>query len=316
MNLRELILLLITVVLLNSNESHAAKSIAITIDDLPLMSQTPYSTEEAAAVNASILKTLQKHGVTAVGFVNEDRLLVRGKVDAGIEILDQWLVAGMELGNHNFGHVGLWNSPLSSNQDAVVKGEVFTRWLTSLRGKPLRYYRHPFTQTGRDAADKQAFEEFLSARGYTVAPFTIEHDDYLFSCVYDKLARTQDSDKRALVISEYLSHLQTTVRVYESISEQLFGRQIPQIFLIHATRLNAEALDATLQALRSMDYTFVTLETALLDEVYRSKDNASKKFGPSWLTRWARALSRKLPVYGHPDPSGPVAEMAAKLCNE
>jgi peptidoglycan/xylan/chitin deacetylase (PgdA/CDA1 family) len=255
MNLRELILLLITVVLLNSNESHAAKSIAITIDDLPLMSQTPYSTEEAAAVNASILKTLQKHGVTAVGFVNEDRLLVRGKVDAGIEILDQWLVAGMELGNHNFGHVGLWNSPLSANQDAVVKGEVFTRWLTSLRGKPLRYYRHPFTQTGRDAADKQAFEEFLSARGYTVAPFTIEHDDYLFSCVYDKLARAQDSDKRALVISEYLSHLQTTVRVYESMSEQLFGRQIPQIFLIHASRLNAQALDATLQALRSMDYT-------------------------------------------------------------
>lgn len=316
MNLRELIQLLLAVVLLNSGESHAAKSIAITIDDLPLMSRTPYSTEDAAAANASILKTLQKHGVTAVGFVNEDRLLVRGKVDAGIDILDQWLVAGMELGNHNYGHIGLWNSPLSSNQDAVVKGEVFTRWLTSLRGKPLRYYRHPFTQTGRNAAEKQAFEEFLSARGYTVAPFTIEHDDYLFSCVYDKLAHTQDSNKRTLVISEYLSHLQTSVRVYESMSEQLFGRQIPQIFLIHATRLNAEALDAMLQALRSMDYTFVTLETALLDEAYRSKDNASKQFGPSWLTRWARAMSRKLPVYGHPDPSGQVAEMAAKLCNE
>lgn len=308
------IALLFAIALPFSVAAESARTIAITIDDVPLLSKTPYSMEEVATVNAKLLKTLQKHGVTAVGFVNEDRLLVRGKVDAGIDILDQWLVAGMELGNHNFGHIGLWNSTLKSNQDAVLKGEVFTRWLTSLRGRPLRYYRHPFTQTGRDDAEKLAFEDFLATRGYTVAPFTIEHDDYMYSCVYDNLTLSSDSEKRALVLAEYLAHLQISVQTYESMSEQLFGRQIPQILLIHATRLNAEALDAMLQKLRNMGYTFTTLDAALLDDAYRSKSKASQQFGPSWLARWARAMSRRLTVYGQPDPTGRVAEMGKKHC--
>ena len=55
-------------------------------------------------------------------------------------------------------------------------------------------------QTGRDAAQKAAFEGFLADRGYTVAPFTIEHDDHLFSCVYDHAS----AEQRAEVQREYL----------------------------------------------------------------------------------------------------------------
>lgn len=296
--------------------AQSAKTMAVTIDDLPILSKTPFSTEEAAAVNATLLRVLRVHGVTAVGFVNEDRLLVRGKVDEGIDILDSWLVAGMELGNHNFGHVGLWKSTLVENEDAVIKGEFFTRWLTRLRGAPLRYYRHPYTQTGRDEAERQAFEEFLSSRGYIVAPFTIEYDDYLYSCVYDKLTASGDGKEKLTVTAEYLEHLETSVRVYESMSDQLFGRQIPQILLIHATRLNAETLDSTLSKLRSMGYAFVTLDEALSDEAYRLPANASKQFGPSWLARWARAKARKLSVYGQPDPDGRTAAMAAGFCTD
>lgn len=314
MSMRALLAYLLTLVFSINAVAQTKKTIAITIDDIPIMSKTPISMEDAASVNAKLLHVLKMHGVTAVGFVNEDGLLVRGKIDAGVDILDQWLAAGMELGNHNFGHVGLWRSTLSANQDAVVKGEVFTRWLTSSRNKPLRYYRHPFTQTGRNEVEKQAFEDFLTSRGYTVAPFTIDHDDYIYSCVYDKLVQSLDAAKQELVKTEYLAHLENAVKVYESMSQQLFDRQIPQILLIHANRLNAEALDAMLSKLRGMGYTFVSLDTALEDEAYRSKTNASKQFGPSWLARWARALPKKLTVYGPPDPAGRVAELATKLC--
>lgn len=293
-----------------------AKTIAVTIDDIPILSRTPVSAEEVATVNAGILKALRANGVKAVGFVNEDRLLVRGKVDAGIEVLDAWLSAGMELGNHNFGHLGLWNSSLEENQDAVLKGEVFTRWLAARHGAPLRYYRHPFTQTGRDEAEKLAFEAFLKSRGYTVAPYTIEHDDYLYSCVYDKLEAGADKTAQGAVAADYLAHLKESVRIYESMSEQLFGRQVPQVLLIHATRLNAETLDRTLSTLREMGYSFITLEAALRDEAYRSPADASKQFGPSWLARWARAKARKLTAYGQPDPADQTAELASKVCAE
>ena len=98
------------------------------------------------------------------------------------------------------------------------------------------------------------------------------------------------------------------------MSSQLFGRQIAQVLLIHATRLNADTLDRTLSTLRELGYEFVPLEVALGDEAYRSAAQASRQFGPSWLARWARAAGKKLSVYGQSDPSGEVARLHKQLC--
>lgn len=291
----------------------AAKSIAITIDDVPILATTSISFEEIQSVNARLLKALKEHDVKAVAFVNEDRVLRPGRIDAGAKLLEQWLDAGMEIGNHNYGHLGLWKSSLAEVQDAVIKGEVLSRLLTSQRGAPLRYYRHPFTQTGKDEAEKAAFEAFLAARGYTIAPFTIEHDDYVYSCVYEKLTSTQQDERRQLV-EEYGQQLKQAVDAYEKMSEQLFGRQIPQILLIHATRLNADALDSMLRTLKALGYRFITLDEALRDEAYRSEAKASQQHGPSWLSRWARAKGKRLTIYGHADPAGLTAKLAATLC--
>lgn len=282
------------------------KRIAITIDDVPHASATAITAAEVAQLNAQLLASLRAFDARAVGFVNEDKL-----DGDGAALLGRWLDAGMELGNHNWGHVGLWKHSLADNEAAVLKGETLLRPLTSARGAPLRYYRHPFTQTGRDEAEKQAFERFLGEHGYQVAPFTIEHDDYLFACAFDRMA---SGTERERLTGEYLDHLRRAVGTYESMSQQLFGRQIAQVLLIHANRLNAASLGRTLGALREMGYRFIPLDEALADEAYRSPELASKRFGPSWLTRWARQRGAKLSVYGHADPSGWAAERAQALC--
>lgn len=288
------------------------KQIAISIDDVPVASTVPVSLVEVVAINEALLRALKQHRARAVGFVNEDKLYRPGEVDARIDILRSWLRAGMELGNHNFGHLGLWSSPLADVKDAVIKGEVVTRMVTAEQHAPLRFYRPPYTQTGRNEAEKAEFENFLASRGYRVAPFTIEHDDYLYGCVFDH-SLTEAS--RRLVIEEYLSHLKTSVDVFEKMSQELFGRQIPQILLIHASRLNAQALEATLTALESYGYEFISIDEAMQDPAYRSIERASGRFGPSWLARWARATGTKLTVYGQPDPAGPAAARAQALCN-
>lgn len=290
------------------------KRIAVTIDDIPAASATPMGLDEAARLNQQLLASLRRHGVKAVGFVNEDRLLVPGQVDRGVAILDAWLDAGMELGNHGFGHLGLWQSSREAVEAAVLKGEVFTRWLTSRRQSPLRYYRHPYTQTGKTEADREAFEAFLAAHGYSVAPMTVEHDDYLFACVYDRLTDPREAGRREAVKDEYDEHLRTALQVFETMSQELFGRQIPQIWVIHANRLNADTLDRSLTTLRQLGYTFVPLEEALRDEAYRSPARASGQYGPSWLARWARAKGVKLSVYGQPDPVGKTAVWHGQLC--
>ncbi|WP_284100029.1 polysaccharide deacetylase family protein [Parachitinimonas caeni] len=98
------------------------------------------------------------------------------------------------------------------------------------------------------------------------------------------------------------------------MSNELFNRQIAQILLIHANRLNADSLDKTLSRLRARGNRFVTLEQALQDPAYRQKDRASRQFGPSWLARWARVQGKKLSVYGQPDPAGWIADQHQRYC--
>ena len=132
--------------------------------------------------------------------------------------------------------------------------------------------------------------------------------------MYDRLADPAEAARRKTVADEYDQHLRTSMPVFETMSQDLFGRQIPQILVIHANRLNADTLDRTLTTLEQLGYSFVPLDEALRDEAYRSPARASGRFGPSWLARWARARGVKLSVYGQPDPAGRTAEWHGQLC--
>jgi len=287
------------------------RAIAITIDDLPFVRAG--SLARARAGTDAILGALRAHQAPAIGFVNEDKLLIDGEVDARIGLLESWLAAGMELGNHNFGHVGFQTTPLAQYEEAVLKGEVVTRWLLARRDRKLRYYRHPMTQTGPTAADKASFETFLAEHGYRVAPFTIEHDDFVFAAVYADALVRGDSAGAARVREAYLAHLDPALDTFESMAQDLFGRAIPQVLLIHANLLNADCLDAMLSRLAQRGYHFTTLDEALEDPAYGSPDGYVGPHGPSWLRRWSLGLQRPTHFKGQPDPPAWISERYGPL---
>lgn len=274
---------------------------AVTIDDLPYANRTAPLAEVRRSTSA-MLDTLRRHRAQAIGFVNEDRLADTGSSAQGLRLLEQWLDAGMELGNHNYGHVGLQDTPLEAYQHAVLRGEIETRKLLARRNSVPLYYRHPFTQTGPDAQTRQLFESFLKAHGYVPAPFTIEHDDYVFSAVYDDALARKAEAEAARIRAAYLAHLDDALRTFETMSQELFDRQVTHILLIHANRLNADTLDATLTRIEQRGYGFVPLARALRDPAYASPDGYIGRAGPSWLLRWARGLRIRTSVRGQPDP--------------
>jgi peptidoglycan/xylan/chitin deacetylase (PgdA/CDA1 family) len=279
----------------------APRRIAITIDDLPFVSYgAPLG--EAEAATQKLLAALQADGVKAIGFVNEDKLQVRGQRDRSVALLEAWLDAGMELGNHGYGHLGFTRTPLAQYQEAVLKGEVVTRELLVARGRAPRYYRHPFTQTGPTAEAKAAFEAFLDAHGYRVAPFTVEHDDFVFARVYADALRARDAALASRVREAYLAHLQPALDTFESMSQDVFGREIAQILLIHASQLSADTLAAMLAAMKARGYAFVSLDEALADPAYASPDGYIGPVGPSWLRRFSLGLGRRTRKGGQPDP--------------
>ncbi len=282
----------------------ARRTVAVTIDDLPFVAYG-LPLEAVRTLSKELVAALAARKVPAVAFVNEDRVFVRGEVDERIALLEEWLDAGMELGNHTWGHPGLTRTPLLRMQDAVVRGEVVTRLLLERRGKALRWFRHPYTQTGATKETKEAFEAFLAGRGYAVAPFSIEHEDWVFASADAKLAAERDEAGRARLLEAYLTNFEARVAFYEERSRALFGREIPQIHLAHANALNARAMPHLLERLEKRGYAFVSLDEALADPAWKSPDGYVGKWGPSWLHRFAAARGEDVGALFRAEPEAP-----------
>ncbi len=142
-----------------------------------------------AAMTQKLLSAIRAAGAPAIGFVNEDKLLVDGARDPGrVALLQAWLDAGLELGNHTYSHPDLNRTRLPDFEANVVRGEEVTKALLAKKGRPLRYFRHPFLHTGRDLPTKTGLETFLAARGYTIAPVTHDNGDWIFARAYASAA--------------------------------------------------------------------------------------------------------------------------------
>ncbi len=277
-----------------------ARTMAITLDDLPATPANDLA--EMRRITKGVLDALGRHRVTAVGFVNEAKLEPQAEREQRKDLLRQWLDAGHELGNHTYSHADLQTTPLEAYEREVVRGEEETRRLEAERGHGLRFFRHPYTHTGPTLETRTAFEAFLGARGYTIAPFSIEVFDYGFDLLRRRALERHDRTAVESLRAAYLEHALAATTFMESLAHDTFGRALPQILLVHANGTNAEALDELLARLAARGYRFLPLEEALADEAWHTPDRYVGPYGPSWLHRFQLALGRPMHVEQEPDP--------------
>jgi len=284
----------------------AERLVAVTFDDLPGPPGSLVSNDVAALRENTrkLLAAVREAGVPAVGFVNEGKLFVEGEpavaVAARSAVLEMWLEAGFELGNHSYSHQSLNRTPLVEFQADVVRGEPVTRDLLEKRGQRLRYFRHPFLQVGLDLDKRRAFEEFLRGRRYTVAPVTIDNDEWIYAAVYADARRRGDEAFAAKVAADYLRYMDGVFAFFEDVSRRLVGREIAHVLLLHANALNADTFATLAKAITARGYRFVSLETALADPVYSRPDTYVGEWGISWLHHWE--LTEGRPRSPSPDP--------------
>lgn len=285
----------------------ARRVVALTFDDLPEVFSRDVATMRRNTTE--LLRTLKLHRAPAIGFVNEGKLHVPGELDARTEVLKQWVDAGIMLGNHGFSHLRLLNTPLLKYEDDMIKGEVITRRLMNERQPYQLYFRHPYTSTGLTREVKAAFENFLRERGYKVAPFTIENSDYIFNRIYVDARSNKDTALMERLRKTYLDYNDGQFEFIERLSSEMFGREISQILLIHANDINADCLDEMLKRLEARGYRFVTIDQALEDKAYQTRDDYIGLHGPSWLHRWTVSLGLKMKLDQEPDPPKWVLDM-------
>jgi hypothetical protein len=114
--------------------------------------------------------------------------------------------------------------------------------------------------------------------------------------------RRGDRESTGAIADEYVAYMTRVVAYYEQQSIALFGREIPQVLLIHASALNAGAFDALAIALKNRGYRFVPLDRVLADPAYASPDQYAGPSGITWIHRWAITAGRPRTSFaGEPD---------------
>lgn len=267
-----------------ASSSALASEIAVTFDDLPLQAASePLAVQER--ITRDILRHLDARKIPAVGFVNANKLAT----PAHEALLERWLDAGLELGNHTYSHPDLHRIEPEAFEEDVVRGETPLRRLIEARGGTLRYFRHPFLHTGTSDETRARMDAFFAKRGYTVAPVTIDNSEWIFARAY----QVAGPEERGRIADAYVEYMDAKVAYHVREAKALFDRDVRQVLLVHANALNGDAFGRLADRLAERGHTFIALERALEDPAYDAPDTYRGAGGISWLDRWA--LTRGVP---------------------
>ncbi len=290
-------------------DAQPERAIAITVDDLPAGAANVMSAAAITDMTRKIVSTLKSANVPAVGFVNERKLYFHwDEVNERIAALNIWLDAGFELGNHTYGHTSLNRGTLKEWEESVIQGETVTRLLQTQHKMTMRYFRHPYLDTGRDLQTRREAEAFLVSRGYRIAPVTMDAWDWMFARIYDDAKKHGDTALEQEVVKSYLAHTTEVFAFYEKFSRDLLGYEPKQILLLHGNNLEADHIGDLLELLRKRGYKFVTLQDALSDQAYSLPDTYVGEEGTNWIDHWAISLGK--PVLHSPDAPQAMVDRA------
>lgn len=288
--------------------------IALTFDDLPaltILRDQNYVNE----LNKKLLHGLKRHHLPAIGFVNEGKL---GELDRKqqIAVLEEWLDTGMDLGNHSYSHESPNTLGAKAYIEDIMRGEPVIRALLEQHHKRLRWFRHPNLETGSPAEVKAQIDDWLARHGYRTAPVTINAEDWEFAEPYDAAVSRHAEVDRQRIRQQYLDYTERMIKWYRKSARVLFGRDISYVLLLHATRLNADSIDAIAAMLRRAHLRAVNLEKALQDTAYQTSDPYSGKDGIEWLERWSMALNKDLPWDDFIDPPADIKAAYDRIDND
>lgn len=268
--------------MLRSSTGQAQKLVAFTIDDVP-------NTQlyQAQQFKPGLLTAIDSLRMPVAIFINEQRLYDTDSLMPNLKLLTNWLKHPLvTAGNHGFSHVKYSEVGIETFKEDVLKGEAISAKLTRKMGKPLRYYRFPYNDLGKDELMHEQAAAFLKSRQYTIVPYTVHSEDWLIAQLYDYyLAHNQLGEARRIG-RRYVAKTLAYFAYIESLTDQKLHRPVKHIYLLHDNRLNADYLAELVSGLRKQGYGFCSLDQALTDPVYSQADYYNQQYGISWVYRW------------------------------
>jgi peptidoglycan/xylan/chitin deacetylase (PgdA/CDA1 family) len=271
------------------------KQVCFSFDDLPVVSYGITDSVYQQQLMSRLIASLNKHHIPAIGFVNEKKLYQSDGtiIPFQVGMLKGWVNSGLELGTHTFSHPDYNKVSFTDFANEIIKGEAITKEILAEKGQLLRYFRHPFLHLGNTKTKADSLDAFLKVHGYTVAPVTIDNDDYLFAVAYKRASVKNDTVLMQQIRNDFVEYIGKKTDYYEKQSQALFGRNIPQILLLHASLLNSDCTGLLATRFEKKQYEFVSMDKAIRDKAYQTPVTVYGNFGISWIDRWALSQGKK-----------------------
>ena len=264
--------------------------VAITVDDLPVHGPAARGVDRGA-IATGLLEAFAAHRVAPVtGFVNGERVEKDPRTEA---ILRRWLAAGHPLGNHTWSHPSLNATALPAYLADIERGEAILIELGALGAwKPFRY---PFLYEGDTPDKRDRVRSFLRRRGYTIAPVSIDADDWAYNPPYARCTELGDRIAAEKLVADFVAgHVDELHRVRD-LTRELVGRDIKHVLLLHIGVADAAAIDGLLTAYEREGVRWIDLPTALADPFYSLDTAEPVRYGAAAPYRLARERGVKAP---------------------
>jgi peptidoglycan/xylan/chitin deacetylase (PgdA/CDA1 family) len=275
-------------------------SVALTFDDLPA-ADTDEATE-VRSINLTLLDTLDRRHAPATAFVVGH---IADETAQSRLMLQEWKKRGYTIGNHTWSHSNFAQTTIEQEEYDILHGEQV---IAPLLSPGVKFLRFPYNVTGDTPEKHAAILEFLKAHHYQIATCTIDNEDYVFAEAYRKMLDRHDDASAARLRKAYLDYTATQIDFYSQLHKQIFGREIPHVMLLHASRLNADTIDQVLDLFTARNYHFVTLTKAQSDPAYATPDTYATKYGPMWAYRWSRELGMHITGNNETEPPAWVSQ--------
>lgn len=277
--MRKILLLLASLMLASAVH---AQSVAFTFDDGPNLAEGPLLSPQQR--NQAILAALARHKVQAALFVTAGNGANRPE---GYALAKAWGQAGHALGNHTMTHPDLHSDKLSLEQyeQQILDCDAIVRTLPGYQ----KWFRYTFLREGNTLEKRDGMRAFLKQQGYRNAYVSLDTSDWRFD---DKLRAVLKANPQADVAPIkrlYLAHVRQRSLAYRALSQQVQGRDIAQVILLHHNLVNALWLDDVIAQFHEMGWSITTPAAAFADPVYQLTPERNAP-GQSLLLSMGRTL--------------------------
>lgn len=277
--------------------------VALTFDDLPAMGTLPAGEDYVQVAKAIVSVLKANHLEGTYGFVNADKLQSRPGAPQALQI---WLDAGMNIGNHTWSHMRLTSNTAQAFEQDIAQDEPVLEQYGEVRD--WRWFRFPYLEEGETVEKRRAVRAYLLAHGYRTAQVTLEFEDYAWNDAYCQCLARQNAAAIAWLRQNYLDTAAEFIKLGREEERIVFGREIPNVMLLHETPFTTLMLPDLLDMLRKQGFSFESLSQVESDPAYAEDPDAGLVSGGTLPEQFMDARHLPYPS-AKPDPFPQITEL-------